>query len=216
MVKITKRPEPPKKTITSENDYRSNPNFKTLADDCFNKCYICECKSSSLNVEHRIPHQGKNSLKYDWHNLFLSCDHCNNTKGVRYNNILDPSRCDPEDFIALSLTTDSWIEKVIVEALANDASTVQTVDLLEKVYNGEITAIKKAECANLRNAISENIYTFRQYIKNYNDEPDGQFRNFIKEKIKNEIARSSAFAAFKRKIIRDDADLSVTFAAALM
>jgi hypothetical protein len=54
MVKLTKLDEPPQR-IASESDYRSNPNFAALAEDCFHKCYICEDKASTLNVEHRAP-----------------------------------------------------------------------------------------------------------------------------------------------------------------
>ncbi len=211
MVKITKRPLPPK-SIKTEHDYRRNPNFAAIAEDCLNKCYICECKSSTLNIEHRIPHRGDDSLKYDWHNLFLSCGHCNNTKMTGYTNILDPSQCDPEHYIALSLTTDSLIEKIEVAALANDSSTVQTADLLEKVYNGGTTVIKELECSNLRNAVSDCIARFLQYLKGYQEEPDIGYDAIIEK----EISRSSEFAAFKRKILRDDAELSVIFAASLM
>ncbi len=214
MVKLTKRPAPPK-PITTENDYRSNPNFAVLADDCYEKCYICECKSSSLNVEHRIPHKNDKALKYDWGNLFLSCSHCNNIKLDAFENILDPSVYDPEDYLALSLAIDSLVEKVVVETLTNDISTVQTADLLEKVYNGGTTAIKEIECTNLRNKVSKCVRDFLQYVKGYHDEPDTKLRDLIAKKITKEISRSSEFAAFKRKIVRDDAELSVKFATAL-
>ena len=65
MVKLIKRPIPPQ-PITDEKHYRSNPNFSAIVEDCYNKCYICENdKATTLNVEHRIPHRGDNSLKYD-------------------------------------------------------------------------------------------------------------------------------------------------------
>ena len=212
MVKLTKRATPPKPIIT-ENDYRSNPNLAALAEDCFNKCYICEYdKPTTINVEHLISHRGDASLKYDWQNLFLSCGHCNNIKLKSYDNILDPTKCDPEDYIALSLTTDLLVEVIKVEALSNDENVVQTANLLNLVYNGGTTDIKKIECANLRNAVSDCIARFLQYIKKYQDEPDEDYDNLIED----EIARSSAFSAFKRKIVRDDAELSAKFAKSLI
>jgi hypothetical protein len=212
MVKLTKRPEPPK-PIATENDYRTDPNFAALVEDCFGKCYICENdKATTLNVEHRVPHRGDVSLKYDWHNLFLSCGHCNNIKLDSYDNILDPSKCDPEDYIALSLTTDSFVEEVVVEALSNDESAAQTATLLKYVYNGGTTAIKEVECANLRNAVAVCIARFLQYVKSYQDEPDIGYDAIIEK----EISRSSAFAAFKRKIVREDAELSAKFATSLI
>ena len=57
-----------------------------------------------------------------------------------------------------------------------------------------------------------NIRLFYQYIRNFRDEPD---LGYDKD-IRNEIARSSIFAAFKRKIVRDDPELSAVFADALV
>ena len=80
MVKLTKRPLPPK-PITAERHYRNDPNFSAIVEDCFGKCYICENdNATTLNVEHRISHRGDDRIKYDWNNLFLSCGHCNNIK----------------------------------------------------------------------------------------------------------------------------------------
>ena len=203
MIKLTKRPAPPK-PITNENHYRSNPNFNALVEDCFGKCYICENdKSTTLNVEHRIPHHGDDTLKYDWSNLLLSCGHCNIIKGDKYDDILDPTKCDPEDSISLSLNVESLIENVGVCALSNDKSTKQTVTLLSFVYNGGTTAIKEVECAVLRNEISACVARFLQYIEGYRREPNEGYDIIIKK----EISRASSFAAFKRGIVRNDVEL---------
>ena len=211
MIKLTKRPTPPQ-PIATEKDYRNNPNFSALVEDCFGKCYICEDKATTLNVEHRVPHRGDASLKYDWQNLFLSCGHCNNIKRDSYDDILDPTQCDPEDHIALSLAIDSLVEEVLVEALSSDKSVTQTANLLKCVYNGGTTAIKEIECAHLRNAVSGCIARFLQYIKGYRDEPDLGYDVIIEK----EISRASAFASFKRKIVRDDVELSAKFSSALI
>jgi len=207
MVKLTKRPTPPK-PITDEKHYRSNPNFNALVEDCLGKCYICESdKATTLNVEHRIPHHGDDKLKYDWSNLFLSCGHCNSIKGDKYGNILDPTKCDPEDSISLSLTVDSLIENVDVCALSNDISSKQTATLLLFVYNGGTTAIKDVECAVLRNEISACIARFYKYIEGYRREPNEGYDAIIVD----EISRASSFAAFKRGIVRNDIELSAKF-----
>ena len=211
MIRLTKRPAPPQ-PITSEDHYRSDPNFHALYEDCFGKCYICENNTATtLNVEHRIPHHGDIALKYDWANLFLSCGHCNSIKGDRYDDILDPTICDPEDHMSLSLTTDSFVEAVVVRALSDDAGTRQTVELLSYVYNGGTTAIKEVECAVLRNEVSACVARFFQYIEGYRNEPNDAYEEIIKK----EISRSSAYAAFKRGIVRNDAELSAKFEAFL-
>jgi len=89
---------------------------------------------------------------------------------------------------------------------------MQTIELLGLVYNGGSTEIKAIECSNLRNShLMPNIRLFYQYIHGYFEEPDLGYVDIIRE----EIDRSSAFAAFKRKIVRDDPVLSVVFAEAL-
>jgi hypothetical protein len=158
-----------------------------------------------------VPHRGNSLLKYDWSNLFLACGHCNNIKLDNYDAILDPTACDPEEFISLSLNHNELVEVVLVEASTIDESVAQTATLLRYVYNGGTTDIKEIESANLRNSLSECIRKFNQYIKDYKDEPDIGYDAIISK----EISRSSDFAAFKRKIIRENAELSSKFGAML-
>ncbi len=79
-----------------------------------------------------------------------------------------------------------------------------------------ITAVrllsKKLESTNLRNALSSSIARFHKYIEGYREEPELGYDVIIKE----EISRDSEFAAFKRKIVRDDIKLSATFGAFLV
>ena len=213
MVRLSKSQLPPGVTITSEKDYRKGIVLRTLAEDCHNKCYICEDKSTAINVEHIVPHLSDLALKFDWSNLFIACGHCNSIKHTKYDDILDPSKCDPEEHVALSIyVKDDLIDQVQVEALTQDKETAQTVELLSLVYNGGSTDIKEIECSNLRNShLMPNVRLFYQYILGYREEPDLGYDNMIRV----EIDRSSAFAAFKRKIVRDDPELSIIFADAL-
>ena len=213
MVRLTKSPLPPDIKITSETNYRSKKALDILANDCHRKCYICEDKPTTINVEHIVSHRNDPALKYDWNNLFIACGHCNSIKGTRFDAILDPTKCDPENHIELSVEmTDSLIGWVKVESLTADSSTMLTVQLLDYVYNGGLTTLKEIECLNLRDEhLKPNIQRFNYYINEYRKEPELGYGSII---IK-EISRSSAFAAFKRKIVRDDPDLAAEFADAL-
>ncbi|MCL2051777.1 MAG: HNH endonuclease [Lachnospiraceae bacterium] len=214
MVSLCKSPLPEGTVIKSESDYRTGEILKILTTDCHDKCYICEDKTTSINVEHIVPHRSDPVLKFDWNNLFIACGHCNNIKHEKYDAILDPTKCEPEEHIALSIDVgDEMIDRVKVESLKTDEDTLLTAKLLDIVYNGGSTDIKEIECANLRNShLVPNIRLFKQYIKNHLEEPDLGYDDIIRVEIK----RSSAFAAFKRKIVRDDPELSVAFASALM
>jgi len=213
MVRLRKS-SPPSAEIKSASDYRKGEVIMTLAKDCHNKCYICEDKPTTINVEHIVPHRNDPALKFDWNNLFIACGHCNNIKLAKYDDILDPTKCDPEEHIALSVEIMSDItDKVSVESLTNDACALVTVELLGLVYNGGSTDIKDIECSNLRNShIMPNIRLFHQFIRGYREEPDLGYDTIIRK----EIDRSSIFAAFKRKIVRDDPELSAIFADALI
>jgi hypothetical protein len=205
MVKLTKRELPPDVTITSENDYRSGIVFEMLVEDCYQKCYICEDKPTSINVEHIVSHRSDQKLKYDWNNLFIACPHCNNIKSTRYDDTLNPTECDPEEHIELSVDiSEDFIEAVRIEPIKRDSCTLRTVELLGYVYNGGSTDIKEIECANLRNEhLLPDIQRFMQFVKGYNDEPDLGYDVILKK----EVNRASKFAAFKRRIIRDYPEL---------
>ena len=204
MVKLTKRPLPDGVTIQSENDYRKGIVLQMLAEDCHNKCYICENKPLDINIEHIVSHRGDISKKYDWDNLFIACSYCNGIKGQRFNNILNPVTCDPEKHITLSLKmSDGLIESVQIEISQGseiDESVLETAELLEYVYNGNFTEMKNLGAANLRNEyLLPDMQHFLNYIVNHMLEPDLGYDVFIMR----EISRSAKFAAFKRKIIGD-------------
>lgn len=120
---------------------------------------------------------------------------------------------EQQNYIALTIEiADVLIESVRIEVLKLDLCASNTAELLGYVYNGGSTDIKESECANLRNEqLLPDIQRFRQYLHGYYNEPDLGYDNLIKK----EISRSSKFAAFKRKIVRDDPDLLSHFYEAL-
>jgi hypothetical protein len=204
MVRIKRSPLPFDITIKCEKDYQSNPVFGIIRDDFFDKCYICEDKSpTSINVEHRVAHKGNDSLKYDYSNLFYSCAHCNGVKNRYFDTVLDCTTVDPEEYIVLeepSLAEGS----VKITVIKNADGVDSTIQLLNLTYNGGRTDIRDAECENLRKHLIKEIISFRKNLSLYRSETDTPIKELFQDKIKNNLQRGSAFAAFKRKIIRDD------------
>jgi hypothetical protein len=209
MIKINKRPLPSGVVIARESDYRGGIVFKMLVEDCRGKCYLCEDSvHTAPNVEHRVSHQGNSTLKYDWNNLFLSCSHCNNTKLEKFDGIIDPATVDPEKFIEISLDIDEELrEVVVVRKLDGGTEVDMTVSLLDAVYNGVKTDMKKYACRQLKNKISNELSWFRKNLDEYMKNPC----NAHKTAIENKLAGDSVFAAFKRKIIKDHLGLSREF-----
>jgi hypothetical protein len=62
MIKLTKRPLPDGIAITTDDDYRNGIVFGILVEDCHQKCYICEDKPTSINIEHTVPHRSDQAL----------------------------------------------------------------------------------------------------------------------------------------------------------
>lgn len=74
------------------------------------------------------------------------------------------------------------------------------------------TSIRKTEQKNLSHVhLKKEIHYFQRYIDTFRTERKPGFADEIRE----ELSRSSMFAAFKRKIVSDDPELSVIFADAL-
>ena len=185
--------------------YNCGDVLQRLQTDFKNKCYICEEKEpTSINIEHLVPHKVDKDLKFDWSNLFFACGHCNNTKLAGFDNILNCTQTNEVETNIKYLIKPLPKESVELQTLTNDAKTLQTSQLLERVYNGHTTN-KIMEAANLRSKLLKEIRKFNDLLFDYDDDA---FDIVDKENIKNQIIRaisdSSSFAAFKRWIIRDN------------
>jgi hypothetical protein len=187
----------------ANGDYKCDDVLDRIKLDFQNKCYICEYKEPvAINIEHFTPHLGDKELKFDWNNLFWSCSHCNNTKSVNYNNILNCT--NSSHFIGIKLKylfKPFPYEKVLIEELVNTPEVIETKKLLEAVYNGT-TKLKTIESANLRNKLLEEIKDFQKYLCDYfEDTNSDDDRKYFLIKIKKHLNRGSNFTAFKRWII---------------
>jgi len=74
------------------------------------KCFYCECSLDGKNkeVDHFIEVAEREDLAFDWNNLNLSCDQCNNkcpNKDIPVDKVLDPCR-DSDEEIQKCITFD--------------------------------------------------------------------------------------------------------------
>lgn len=210
MINIIKSTPPPqcleKEKNKANGDYKCCEVLERTQTDFKNKCYLCGYKEPpSINVEHFIPHRDDKNLKFDWNNLFWSCSHCNNTKGdnVKYDNILNCTNPDHD--------VENWIkyemkpfpcEEVKITPLKEDEMVGNTSHLLLSIYNGT-TQLKKIEAANIRKALLKEILDFQEQLLGYAGNGDEK-ESYLK-KIKEHLRKSSAFTAFKRWIIKENA-----------
>ena len=77
------------------------------------KCFYCECSlcGNSKEVDHFIEVAERKDLAFDWNNLNLSCDQCNNkrpNKDIPVDKVLDPCK-DSDEEIQRCITFDNEI-----------------------------------------------------------------------------------------------------------
>lgn len=119
-------------------------------------------------------------------------------------------KIDPEEYISLEMNTYPK-ETVKIGKIEDTPGVEKTISLLNRVYNGISRDMLKAECDNLRNQVQKELLDFQEKLKNYFDEYDMELKEDFKKAIIRMILRRSQFAAFKRKIIRDNPSLFKEF-----
>jgi uncharacterized protein (TIGR02646 family) len=172
-----------------------------LKEDFKNKCYLCETKATTVNIEHLKSHRDNKDLKFDWENLFLSCGHCNNIKLDNYDNILDCTKEDVENCIRYKM--DPYPKsRVKIQTLTDNERVKKTAELLDKVYNGT-TPMKDLESDNIRRILLDELIKFQNMIYQYYYDLDDEDKYIMLSKIKKQLKSDSQFTAFKRWIIKD-------------
>lgn len=197
----------------ASGDYKCGDTLERIKNDFKNKCYICEYKEPiTINVEHFRPHKGNRDLMFSWENLFWSCGHCNNIKLDNYTDIIDCTDINENIEQRIKISIKAFpMEKVAVEALDNNPSTISTVNLLNSVYNGT-TKLKAIESNNLRTKIQNDIADFRKYLFDYfDDRLEKEDKRYCLIQIKKHLKRSANFTLFKRVIIRENETLKNEF-----
>ena len=182
--------------------------FEALLEVFHEKCYICENKKATLQVEHLKPHRGDVELKFDWNNLFLSCAHCNHIKGSTYTPILDCTKVDVDEMISFRKVgyfgKDESLSFEKLDEVTDSQEISMTCELLKRVYYGK-TPPEKFGAKVLRNAVINQLSEFKSYVREYR-EASGEDKKDLFCQIQRELKSNASFAAFKRWIIRDNPD----------
>jgi uncharacterized protein (TIGR02646 family) len=220
MINITKSQPAPKclaiEKAKKNGSYNCGDVFNRLSKDFYQKCYICEYKSTSLEIEHFRPKGNDINLTFDWNNLFLGCRHCNNTKLAKYDNIIDCTDKANQVLAWIKLELKPYPkEKVRIFAQSDKIEVDATIKLLHAVYNGT-TEQKQIESGNLRDKITKELADFKENLSNY-------FDDYIDEKeqagyyraIQKQLRPDSEFTAFKVWIVWENEVYKTTFASCI-
>jgi len=194
----------------ANGSYNQPDVVEMLGHDFKRKCYICEIKPTTFNIEHFVPHKGNKDLEFDWNNLFLVCGHCNTIKSDKYDNILNCTNIHDDVENKLKYTFEP-IDKVIkIRALDTEQKTNNTKDLLVAVYNGT-TSLKELDVENLIEYLENEIDNFQEKLKKYLKTNEIEVKELYLPKIREHLSRASNFTAFKRWIIKNNPKLKAEF-----
>lgn len=205
------RHEPAPTSLAGERKYDSEDVWVALNKVFHKKCYICETyEPQDINVEHFVPHQGDQTLKFDWNNLYFSCGRCNNIKLTRYDDLIDC--CDPNTDVVRAVKhlppSTPYARKLLIQAHDQSEKTKLTAELLDKVFNSEHTPNKAVSASYLRRKVFDQYNLLLNLLQKYYDPvafPEEK-ENAV-NRIKLLLKASSPYSAFISWCIMEDGEL---------
>lgn len=197
----------------NNGNYNCGDVLRRLFDDFKGKCYLCEDDVKSIQIEHFVSHEDKDiDLKFDWLNLFYSCNYCNNLKGTKYKNILN---CTLEaDYVETSIKYQIEpfpTERPKITFLLDTEKVKNTVQFLNEIYNSERTENKTLGSATLRKRLIEEMQFFGYLLEQYESETNFEKREDLKSLICAKLDKTTRFTTFKRWVIRENSYLLEEF-----
>jgi len=121
-------------SLAAKTRYDGDDVKALLAQDHYNKCYICERKlTTDFQVEHLHSQEHYPDEKYNWDNLFFVCSYCNGRKSANFDGIANPTKEAIEEKIVQTLNYDK------ADFATDDTSEAiqQTIVLLNNIFNGK-------------------------------------------------------------------------------
>ncbi|QNQ10743.1 retron system putative HNH endonuclease [Sphingomonas alpina] len=120
--------------------YRHKDIKAAIIEETHGKCAYCESKVRHIthgDIEHIVPKSKVPAKAYDWPNLTLACDVCNENKGDHYSNdpalsqdnLIDPYVDDPHDHFL-------FMREVV--AARPDSLRAKATEVIIKLNRGEL------------------------------------------------------------------------------
>ncbi|HCH26675.1 MULTISPECIES: hypothetical protein [Psychrobacter] len=198
-------------SLADKRKYDSKDVWEELSKVFHKKCYICETSEpQDINVEHFVPHQGDEDLKFDWNNLYFSCGRCNNIKLSKYDDLIDC--CDPNIDVVRAVKhlppSTPYAKHLPIEAQYDDDKTQLTAKLLDKVFNSEHTPNKAVSASFLRKRVFDQYNLLFKELNNYYDPMAlPEEKTMAVERIKLLLKPASPYSAFISWCIIEDEEL---------
>lgn len=145
--------------------YNSPEVVERLEEMFHGKCYLCEqADLQAPQIEHFQPHEGDAVLKFDWNNLYYSCSRCNGIKSNTHRNLLDCCSMDIDVVRAVKcLMPRTPDDEVYISAEVEDIRVHNTVELLDKCFNEQGTALRGITRASIIEKLYAYYYKFLEF-----------------------------------------------------
>ena len=190
-------------SLANKKRYDDDDVKNLLAEDQYNKCYICERqRTTDFHIEHL--HSQKNYPKeiYNWENLLFACSYCNGRKSSSFDGIANPTKEAIEEKIVQTLNYDK------ADFATDDTSEAiqQTIELLNRIFNGK-NAIRKVKEERFFEEFLSKMNTFEKAVNDYLSTPTPETKEVIKEL----LSIKEEFLGFKYWAIKNNPTLSAEF-----
>lgn len=204
MIRVFKREEEPK-TLNTTKAYDGEDVQEALGEDQHDKCYLCEriCTTDYV-IDHFKCQKKHPELIREWSNLLFSCSYCNGRKSSTFDNLVNPITCNVEEEICQKI---DFRKNRAVFSSTEDEAHAKTVELLERIYNGEDGKPRtRRERKFFGDAISV-INQFQQTVNQYLAQPTPA----NEQAVRNELQIEQELLGFKYWIIRSSKVLEDVF-----
>lgn len=206
------RTYPAPASLATAKAYDGDDVYTELRKIFFDKCYICETiDPQDVHIEHLFAHEGDVDSRYDWDNLYFACSRCNTIKSTAFNEIIDC--CDPEHdafrSIKLLPPISPRSKTVTIAPTNNNAGTIKTAELLEKIFNSHHTVNKRISSEFLRSKVFKQYNLLLDQMNLYfGPVATPEDKAISIERMKVLIQRDMPYSAFIRWCILEDAVLA--------
>lgn len=204
MIRVQKSEHVPE-SLTTTQAYDGEDVKQQLLSDQHAKCYLCErFLSTDFQIEHLRSQHHNDANRQNWNNLFLACSYCNGKKLANYDDIVDPAQTNVE--LAIKQEIDYSTKKAVFTPLIDSAEIDRTIQLLQKIHNGQSFCRKIKEERFFEDILSS-VNDFMHLVKAYLDNPAPE----SEEAVRSSLSVTKPALGFKYWIIKSNPTLEAVF-----
>lgn len=204
MIRVQKCEQAPE-SLTTTQAYDGEDVKQQLLSDQHDKCYLCErILSTDFQIEHLRSQQHNDTDRQNWNNLFLACSYCNGKKLANFDDIVDPAQTNVE--LAIKQEIDYTTKKAVFTPLVNSVEIDRTIQLLQKIHNGQSFCRKIKEERFFEDILSS-VNDFMHLVKAYLDSPTPE----SEETVRSSLSVTKPALGFKYWIIKTSPTLDAVF-----